>query len=58
MVGQGYLSGHHNLYLIIHMLVLLLVFDFSETVVRKPNFQRALGLVRGTKWQKHKAITS
>jgi len=56
MVGQVYLSGHCNFYIVVPMLVLLLVFGFSETVVRKPNFQRALGLVRSTKWQKHKAI--
>ncbi len=56
MVDQSDLPGHHNLYLIIHMLVLLLVFDLSETVVRKQFLQRALeGLVRSTKWQKHRA---
>jgi hypothetical protein len=57
VVGQGGLLGHDDLYLIIHMLVLLLVFDFFKTVVRKPHLQRALGLVRNAKWQKHKAIT-
>jgi hypothetical protein len=56
VVGQSNLSGHHNLHFIIHLLVLLLVFSFSETVVRKQYLQQAMGLVRGTKWQENKAI--
>lgn len=45
VVGQSDLLADHHLHLSLYLLVLLLVFDLLETVVRDEDFRRPLGMV-------------